>query len=212
MGLARRDIGLHTYADYIRWQDGVRYELIDGIAYAMSPAPTRRHQEVVGELYRQIANTLKGSACQPYIAPFDVRLPKANANANANANVADGDIDTVVQPDISVICDQSKLDERGCCGAPDWVIEVLSPSTAGHDQIVKRALYERVGVREFWLVHPVDRIVTIYVLENGSYGKPAMQELVNTSSSVILPAVMVDWTFDEGATQFHGAVDRKNRL
>lgn len=198
MSLARRAIALHTYADYIRWQDGVRYELIDGIAYAMSPAPTRRHQEVVGELYRQIANTLKGSTCQPFIAPFDVRLPKENTKAaDGEDGGGDGDIDTVVQPDISVICDQSKLDERGCCGAPDWIIEVLSPSTAGHDQIVKRALYERVGVREFWLVHPVDRIVTIYVLENGSYGKPAMQELVNTTSSVILPAVRIDWTLTQ---------------
>ena len=190
MGLARRDINRHTYADYIGWSDDARYELIDGIAYAMSPAPTRRHQEVVGEMYRQIANTLKGSPCQPYIAPFDVRLP--------NANEADSDIDTVVQPDISVICDKSKLDDRGCRGAPDWVIEVLSPTTASHDQIVKRALYERVGVREYWLVHPIDRIVTIYVLENGSYGKPAMQELIGTSTSVILPAVTIDWALDKG--------------
>lgn len=198
MSLARRAIALHTYADYIRWSDGVRYELIDGIAYAMSPAPTRRHQEVVGELYRQIANTLKGSTCQPFIAPFDVRLPKESTKAaDGEGGGGDGDIDTVVQPDVSVICDQSKLDERGCCGAPDWIIEVLSPSTAGHDQIVKRALYERVGVREYSLVHPVDRIVTIYVLENGSYGKPAMQELVNTTSSVILPAVRIDWTLTQ---------------
>lgn len=188
MGRVRRDIDRHTYADYISWSDDARYELIGGIAYAMSPAPTRRHQEVVGEMFRQIANTLKGSNCQPYIAPFDVRLP--------NASEADGDIDTVVQPDISVICDKSKLDDRGCRGAPDWIIEVLSASTAGHDQIVKRALYERVGVREYWLVHPTDRIVTIYVLENGSYGKPVMQELSDTTSSAILPAVTIDWSLD----------------
>ena len=194
MGLARRDIDRHTYADYISWSDDVRYELIDGIAYAMSPAPTRRHQEVVGEMYRQIANTLKGSPCQPYIAPFDVRLP----NTNAANSARDSDIDTVVQPDISVICDQSKLDDRGCSGAPDWVIEVLSPSTASHDQIVKRALYERVGVREYWVVHPIDRIVTIYVLENGSYGKQAMQELIGISTSVILPAVTIDWALETG--------------
>lgn len=194
MGLARRDIDRHTYADYISWSDDARYELIDGIAYAMSPAPTRRHQELVGEMYRQIANTLKGSPCQPYIAPFDVRLP----NANDSNSARDSDIDTVVQPDISVICDKSKLDDLGCRGAPDWVIEVLSPSTASHDQIVKRALYERVGVREYWVVHPIDRIVTIYVLENGNYGKPAMQELIDTSTSAILPTVTIDWALDVG--------------
>ena len=200
MGLARRDIDLHTYADYLSWPDDARYELIDGIAYAISPAPTRRHQEVVGEMYRQIANALNGSNCQPYLAPFDVRLPRAKeANQINEANSeGDADIDTVVQPDISVICDRSKLDDRGCCGAPDWIIEVLSPGTAGHDQIVKRSLYERVGVREFWLVHPLDRIVTMYVLENGSYGKPAMQELMGTSTSAILPAVTVDWALDAG--------------
>src|ERR1035437_6969699 len=185
MGLARRDINRHTYADYIGWSDGARYELIDGIAYAMSPAPTRRHQEVVGEMYRQIANTLKGSPCQPYIAPFDVRLP--------NANEADSDIDTVVQPDISVICDKSKLDERGCRGAPDWVIEVLSSGTASHDQIVKRALYERVGVREYWLVHPADKVVTIYLLANGAYGKPALQELVGSTTTTALPGITIVW-------------------
>jgi Uma2 family endonuclease len=185
MGLAQRDFERHTYADYCCWPDDVRYELIDGVAYAMGPAPTRRHQEVAGELYRIIAEAFDESPCRPYIAPFDVRLPYANE--------ADDDVDTVVQPDISVICDKSKLDERGCRGAPEWIIEVLSPSTASHDQILKRALYERAGVREFWLVHPVDRIVTIYVLEQGAYGKPLMYELVGELAAVTLPHVLVPW-------------------
>ena len=98
---------------------------------------------------------------------------------------ADAQIDTVVQPDISVVCDKAKLDERGCRGAPDWIVEVLSPGTAGHDQIVKRALYERVGVREFWLVHPIDKLVIIYLLENGAYGKPALQELLLRLSAMV---------------------------
>ncbi len=185
MALPQRDQEYHTYADYRQWPEEVRYELIDGFAYAMGPAPTRRHQEVAGEVFRQIADTLEGSPCRPYIAPFDVRLPQADER--------DDQVDTVVQPDISVICDKAKLDERGCRGAPDWIVEVLSPATAGHDQIVKRALYERVGVREYWLVHPVDRVVSIYLLENGAYGKPVVQELDGTTGVTILPQVVIDW-------------------
>jgi Uma2 family endonuclease len=185
MGLPQRDREHHTYADYRQWPEDVRYELIAGLAYAMGPAPARRHQEVALEVARQIADALEGSPCRPYIAPFDVRLPQAGES--------DDQVDTVVQPDISVICDKAKLDEHGCRGAPDWIVEVLSPATAGHDQIVKRALYERVGVREYWLVHPVDRVVSIYLLENGAYGKPAVQELDGTTAVTILPQVVIDW-------------------
>jgi Uma2 family endonuclease len=185
MGLPQRDREYHTYADYLLWPDEARYELIDGLAHAMGPTPVPRHQEVALELARQIADALEGSPCRPYIAPFDVRLPQANES--------DDQVDTVVQPDISVICDKGKLDEHGCRGAPDWIIEVLSPTTAGHDQIVKRALYERVGVREFWLVHPVDQLVSIYLLENAAYGKSIVQELKGTTQVSILPQVVIDW-------------------
>jgi Uma2 family endonuclease len=185
MGLPRRDLEHHTYADYCSWPDDVRYELIDGVAYAMGPAPVRRHQGILLELARQVANVLEGSPCRPYIAPFDVRLPKADES--------DNDVDTVVQPDLVVICDRAKLDDKGCRGAPDWVVEVLSPSTAGHDQILKRALYQRVGVREYWLVHPVDRIVTVYRLNAGSYGVPDVRELVGTLAVGVLPEIVIDW-------------------
>lgn len=185
MGLPRRDLEHHTYADYCSWPDDVRYELIDGVAYAMGPAPVRRHQGILLELARQVANVLEGSPCRPYIAPFDVRLPKADE--------IDNEVDTVVQPDLVVICDRAKLDDKGCRGAPDWVVEVLSPSTAGHDQILKRALYQRVGVREYWLVHPVDRIVTIYTLNAGSYGVPDVRELVGTLAVGVLPEIVIDW-------------------
>lgn len=185
MGLPRRDIEYHTYADYCSWPDDVRYELIDGVAYAMGPAPVRRHQGILLELARQVANILEGSPCRPYIAPFDVRLPKTDE--------IDNEVDTVVQPDLVVICDRAKLDDKGCRGAPDWVVEVLSPSTAGHDQILKRALYQRVGVREYWLVHPVDRIVTIYTLNFGSYGVPDVRELVGTLAVGVLPEIVIDW-------------------
>ncbi len=185
MALAQRDLDYHTYADYCSWPDDVRYELIDGVAYAMGPAPVRRHQGILLELARQVANILEGSSCRPYIAPFDVRLPKKDE--------IDDDVDTVVQPDLVVICDRAKLDDKGCRGAPDWVVEVLSPSTAGHDQIVKRALYQRVGVREYWLVHPVDRIVMIYALAGGSYGVPDVRELVGTLAVGVLPEIVIDW-------------------
>ena len=165
-----------TYADYLTWPEGERWEIIDGQAYAMSPAPTNVHQWIVGELFRHIANYFHGKSCRPFVAPFDVRLPNVRVKAGVNAVVNDHDIDTVVQPDISLVCDPNKLkDNHGCLGAPDWVIEVLSPSTAVHDQRIKRALFERHGVPEYWLVHPVDRSVTIYRLvnnENDEYGQP----------------------------------------
>ena len=151
----------------------------------MGPAPVRRHQGILGEVFRQVANILEGSPCRPYIAPFDVRLPKADE--------IDNDVDTVVQPDLVVICDRAKLDDKGCRGAPDWVVEVLSPSTAGHDQILKRALYQRVGVREYWLVHPGDRLVTIYTLNAGSYGVPDVRELAGTLAVGVLPEIVIDW-------------------
>jgi Uma2 family endonuclease len=185
MGLPVRDANRHNYGDYRHWPEDVRYELVDGIAYAMAPAPARRHQEVLGEVFRQMANALEGQPCRPFIAPFDVRLPRGSE--------ADDEIETVVQPDLSIICDPTKLDEHGCRGAPDWVVEVLSPATAGHDHILKRSAYERAGVREYWLVHPVDRLVTVYRLEGQRYGVPEVRELTGRQPVGVLPGVEVDW-------------------
>jgi Uma2 family endonuclease len=159
--------GEFTYADYCTWPEGERWELIDGAAWAMSPAPTNTHQLIVGELFRQIATFFRGKPCRPFVAPFDVRLPKGDN--------ADHAVDTVVQPDISVVCDPAKLkDNHGCLGAPDWVIEVVSPGSALRDQKVKRALYERHGVPEYWLIHPIDRSIAIYRLDAGGYAQPLM--------------------------------------
>jgi Uma2 family endonuclease len=185
MGLALRDQQRHTYREYCTWPEDVRYELIDGQAYAMSPGPSRRHQEIGFEVARQVADALEGTGCRVYVAPFDVRLPRGSEK--------DDDIDTVVQPDLMVVCDRAKLDDRGCRGAPDWVIEVLSPSSAGHDQILKRAVYERHGVKEYWLIHPVDQVVTVYRLVDGAYGKPDIYELKDTLACGILPEVVIDW-------------------
>jgi len=181
----RKSMPVFTYADYCAWPEDERWELIDGEAYAMA-APSRIHQTTVGELFRQVANYLMDKPCRPFIAPFDVRLP--------DRQEADDAVTTVVQPDISVICGPDKLDERGCRGAPDWVIEVLSPSTAAKDQIEKRDSYERAGVREFWLVHPTDHVVTIYTLDaERRYGKPAIHATTGLLASNLFPELQIDW-------------------
>lgn len=185
MSLPLRDSELHTYGDYLNWPEDQRYELIDGLAYAMAPAPTRQHQRLILELARQIADALEDSPCEVNVAPLDVRFP--------DRDEADEAIITVVQPDISVVCDSSKLDAKGCRGAPDWLVEVLSPKTAGHDQVRKLALYERHGVREYWLVHPVDRLVIIYRLNDGVYERPVVQELQGMSHCLACPGVEIDW-------------------
>ncbi|WP_454455105.1 Uma2 family endonuclease [Thauera phenylacetica] len=185
MGVALRKEKHYTYADYLTWPDDARYELIDGEAFLMPPAPLVEHQEVAGEVFRQLANQLDGQPCRPYIAPVDVRLPRKDE--------ADAAIDTVVQPDVLVVCDPSKIDRRGVRGAPDWLLEVLSPSTAAHDQIAKRRTYERAGVREYWLVHPGDRTLTVYVLENGQYGRPEIYELKDATPIGVLPGVSIAW-------------------
>ncbi|MDD1620693.1 MAG: Uma2 family endonuclease [Methylococcaceae bacterium] len=185
MALALKDSQHHTYGDYLSWPDEVRYELIDGDAYLMSPAPDLPHQYVAGEIYCQTANALLGQPYRVFIGPLDVRLPEQNE--------ADEQIDTVVQPDVLVVCDGNKLDKRGVRGAPDWIVEVLSPSTAGHDQIKKRNLYERHGVREYWLVHPVDRVLTVYRLQEGEYGKPELSQLEGETQVGILPEIVIRW-------------------
>jgi Uma2 family endonuclease len=183
MPLRNHDTGF-TYADYLTWPEGERWELIEGQAYAMSPAPSNLHQLIVGELFSAIHGYFRGKPCRPFVAPFDVRLP--------GKGTADHDIDTVVQPDISLVCDPDKLkDNHGCLGAPDWVIEVLSPSTAVHDQRTKRALFERHGVAEYWLVHPGDRSVTIYRLENNAYGKPLVYGVEDECSPLAFPELII---------------------
>ena len=176
----------YTYGDYLTWPDDVRYELIDGVAYLMAPAPTLEHQDIAGEIYYQLRQQLEGKPCRPYIAPVDVRLPKRNE--------ADEAIDTVVQPDVIVVCDQGKLDRRGVRGAPDFVVEVLSPSTAFHDHKRKREVYERAGVKEYWLVDPVERTIHIYRLdENGRYGKPDVREMKGETPIGVLGEVVIRW-------------------
>jgi Uma2 family endonuclease len=131
----------YTYADYKAWPEGERWELIGGVPYAISPAPLRRHQRLVGLLIARLVNWFEGKTCMPLVSPLDVFLPGADESLD--------ETDTVVQPDLVVVCDPNKLVDEGVRGAPDLAIEILSPSTAWRDQTVKRELYEQRGVREF---------------------------------------------------------------
>ena len=133
----------------------------------MTPAPSTTHQRIVVELVSKFHQQLIGKSCQVFCSPFDVRLPNASQN--------DEETDTVVQPDLLVVCDVSKLDERGCKGAPDLAVEIVSPQSVKMDLKVKFALYEKAGVKEYWVVQPAEKILMVFVLgANGEYGKPAV--------------------------------------
>ena len=143
----------YTFADVLTWEENKRVEIIDGEAFMMAP-PSRAHQEVSMEISRQLANFLEGKRCKVYPAPFGVRLFETDGDTPE-------DVDTMVEPDISVVCDSGKLDDHGCKGAPDLVIEILSPSTQRHDRLVKLNLYQRAGVREYWIVDPDTQTVQV---------------------------------------------------
>ena len=182
-GSTKRSDKKYSYADYLQWQDDKRREIIDGAVFDMN-APLRIHQEILLEIGTKLHAFFKEKACSIYIAPFDVRLPKSSRKNE--------DIFNVVQPDISVVCDEAKLDEKGCIGAPDLVIEIISPSTASIDNIKKRALYEESGVKEYWLLHPTDRILTIYNLKENCYEKPLIYADNQKVASLLFPDLIID--------------------
>ena len=152
---------VYTYADYYKWRFEERVELIKGIIFKMSPAPNRAHQKLTGNIYRKMGNFLENKSCEVYIAPFDVRLPRKSKN--------DEDIITVVQPDVCVVCDTSKLDSLGCLGAPDLIVEVLSPVNSKKEVKNKFDVYEEAGVRVYWIVDPVHQSLQINKLQNNQY-------------------------------------------
>lgn len=175
-----------TYREYLEWDTEMRVELIDGAVYDMTPAPSRAHQRISmalsGGIWSHLGST---SSCEVYVAPFDVRLPEGDE--------PDDLIRTVVQPDISVICDRSKLDDKGCRGAPDWIIEIISPATASGDYIRKLTLYEKHGVREYWIVHPVDRIVMVYCMdEEGRYGRPDIYSIEDSVEPRVIEGLVIE--------------------
>ena len=155
----------YTYGDYLTWNDEERWEIINAVVYNMSPAPSWRHQDISVILLNKFYNFLFSKDCRVYSAPFDVILQENGEKAEESKNV--------VQPDIFVICDRSKLQKRGCVGAPDLIIEILSPATAKKDMKDKFDLYEKFGVKEYWIIHPEEEIIEIFKLgKDGKYSRP----------------------------------------
>jgi len=177
----------YTYADYLTWMDDQRRELINGFIHLMS-APIRIHQHISGELFAFVRAFIKKrkAKCRIYYAPFDVRLPIAG-------HTEDDKIRDVVQPDICVICDPSKLDDKGCIGAPDLIVEILSPSTEKHDRKVKFNLYEVAGVREYWLVEPKTKTVHVFLLQpDGKYNSGTVYDCDQKAPVHIFEGLEID--------------------
>jgi Uma2 family endonuclease len=171
-----------SYRNYRTWPDSERWELIGGQAWSMSPAPTRRHQEVAGRLFTQLSTFLRGRPCKVYSAPFDVLLPEGEE--------PDEEVDTVVQPDVLVICDRTKLRDFGARGSPDLVIEVLSPSTSRKDQNEKLALYEKRGVKEYWVIDPWPWSIWVYHrAAEGSFDGGQLRERLRDRSPIASMAI-----------------------
>lgn len=154
---------LYSYADYFRWKFAERVELIRGLIHKMSPAPGPVHQSVSVSLTLKIGNFFKNKPCKVFAAPFDVRLPDSKKQTD------DRLVHTVVQPDLCVICDPAKIDSRGCIGAPDLVVEILSPGNTTREMGIKFDLYEENGIKEYWLADPGNRTILVYVLRNRKY-------------------------------------------
>ncbi|MCP4151448.1 MAG: Uma2 family endonuclease [bacterium] len=180
MGFAlKEETQQFTYGDYLNWDDKERWEIIDGHPYNMTPAPSTNHQLVSTALVGQLSRHLENNSCRIIAAPFDVRLPMFNQKEE--------EITNVVQPDISIICDPSKLDRKGSLGPPDLIMEIISPSSTAKDKKEKFALYELAGVKEYWLVYPDNKIVEVFSLDDsGRYGRP---RIYGESDSIPLTAV-----------------------
>jgi Uma2 family endonuclease len=158
----------YTYADYLTWEFDEMVELIKGKIFRMSPAPIVIHQVVANAINNELYFFFKGTKCRVFIAPFDVRLVKKGKDSKS--------INTVVQPDICVICDLEKLDEFGCVGAPDLIVEVASPGTIKKDYNEKFNLYEENGIKEYWIANPKSKTIEVYTLLNNEYKLHAYYE------------------------------------
>ncbi|MDA3951109.1 MAG: Uma2 family endonuclease [Spirochaeta sp.] len=187
----------YSYQDYLSWPEGERIEVIQGVPYAMSPAPRREHQRLVSAIHGQLFQALRGALCEVYPAPFDVKLSQDTED----------DRPTVVQPDLTVICDPEKLTEQGMTGAPDLVIEIVSPDSGFHDRVWSEAalparpcvlgrkfdLYRDAGVREYWIVDPDERVVEVYRLEaDGSYRRVGAFGDADTITAAVTDRIVVD--------------------
>ncbi len=177
----------YTYADYLQWKFEERLELFRGKIFKLS-APNTRHQDISGNLFVPISLFLKKKSCKVFAAPFDVRLPVKNKKK-------DDEVTTVVQPDICVICDETKLDSRGCCGAPDIVVEILSPGNSKKEIRLKHELYEEAGVKEYWIVNPVEENIVVFILnEEGKLSGLKMYASGDTIESIAVPGLNINLT------------------
>lgn len=182
----------YTYADYFKWQFDERLELIKGKIFRMTPAPNRIHQEISGAVSDKLRHHLRGKPCKAYSAPFDVRLPRTSKE--------DAAIYTVLQPDICVVCDLSKLDDRGCIGAPDIVVEILSPGNNKKELRNKYDVYQEAGVKEYWVIHPSERTFLKYTLgDDGTFYPSKLMISGDEVTTDILPGFSLDLAeiFDE---------------
>ena len=174
---------IYTYKMYCEMpDDGNRYEIIDGVPYAMA-APGRRHQTVLREIFGRLFNYLQGKPCEVFVAPFDIRLALYGEPEDEEINV--------VQPDIVVFCDENKVDEKGGKGAPDIAIEILSPSSARNDRYRKHSIYEKAGVREYWIVDAANRTVEVFVLQDGKFALSALLQESDILTSTVLEGLEI---------------------
>lgn len=174
----------NTYADYLQWNIDEVFEIIKGKVFKMNAAPRLKHQRISWRISSKLANFLEGKSCEGFSAPFDVRLP---VNSKKNE-----DIYTVVQPDICVVCDKSKLDEAGCIGAPDLIIEILSKGNNKKELKYKYEVYEESGVKEYWIIHPDEETLLVYTLVNNKY----QASKLFTSGDVITTTILPDFELD----------------
>ena len=178
--------GKYSYADYFSWKIKERIEIIKGKIFKMSPGPSMMHQSISMHLSNLFYNFLDNKKkCKVFSAPFDVRFP--------DNSVEDKDIENVVQPDISVVCDLTKLDSRGCLGAPDLIVEILSPSSSKRDLKYKFELYQEHGVSEYWVVHPEEKTLLIYTLDReGKYQPSHLKTRGDSVVSTVLTGFELD--------------------
>lgn len=175
----------YTYADYLTWPEGERWEIINGVPY-MQAAPSWQHQAISGNIFGQFYEYLKDKSCQIFAAPFDLCIPELNERDEEISNV-------ISQPDIVIICDKSKLRKTGFFGVPELIIEIISPSTAKMDKITKFNKFEKAGVKEYWIVEPEQKIVSVFVLQsNNRYGRPDVLSEDDQIVVSIFPDLAID--------------------
>ena len=177
----------YTYADYLQWKFEERLELFRGKIFKLS-APNTRHQVILANTLVLFATFLKKTPCKFFIAPFDVRLPVKNRKK-------DDEVTTVVQPDLCIVCDESKIDSRGCCGAPDLVVEILSPGNSKKEIRLKHELYEEAGVKEYWIVNPEEENIVVFILnEEGKLSGLKMYASGDIIQSIAVPGLNINLT------------------